>query len=408
MKKPVALEGVIVNLIVLVDVMCRSPFQLSQGICDISFVTSPYEFFTELRDSSASPRTSQHEATSPPLITPSTSHTSSAQLPPTLTANSDHNASSSETPAGGFSNPDDGQTASSRCASIESATPPPASMDHFNTVLSTLFGKGEPAKDVRVINGPPPKATSPAPEIPGPGQIKCRLCGITVSCKKIANLTAHALKIHTPVPLWKCPKGDCEFDHADFTRVRSHIRTSHPELQGEIPRDNRNSVTVPEAQRYLAHCYPSIDWAPTSGPQQAQHRRSRKDDAQQRTTLPVWEFASTPASKKYFLWKVRVHASIKHPETPCLQMLTVASHSKPYLYIRELFPDIAALLPEDEVDEMLYGFRQLNPSVLLSVPTSLNSLSDTVADNTVADSTSCFDLKPPKVCPFSSNSDTPV
>ncbi|KIH63701.1 hypothetical protein ANCDUO_05997 [Ancylostoma duodenale] len=156
--------------------------------------------------------------------------------------------------------PDENQGASSRCGSIDSETPPPASMDHFNSVLSTLFGKGEPARDVRIINGPPPKTTSPPPEIPGPGQIKCRLCGITVSCKKIANLAAHALKIHTPVPLWKCPKNECEFDHADFTRVRSHIRTSHPELQGEIPRDNRNSTTVPEAQRYLAHCYPSIDW----------------------------------------------------------------------------------------------------------------------------------------------------
>ncbi|KAK6027967.1 zinc finger, C2H2 type, partial [Ostertagia ostertagi] len=441
-------------------------FQLSQGICDISFVTSPYEFFTELRDSSASPRTSRHETASPPLITPSTSHpSSSAQLPPTLTANNDNNASSSETATSNLLNPDDGQTASSRCASIESATPPPASMDHFNTVLSTLFGKGEPAKDVRVINGPPPKATSPAPEIPGPGQIKCRLCGITVSCKKIANLTAHALKIHTPVPLWKCPKSDCEFDHADFTRVRSHIRTSHPELQGEIPRDNRNSVTVPEAQRYLAHCYPSIDWAhqyanifPTmkkDGREQAQ--AEQRDPASEWYTVIDESNLNTPvqcsacrlmilcvqakllepsfqvALNKHSIedhvktmhssgrpyqcgmckytsveeWKVRVHASIKHPETPCLQMLTVASHSKPYLYIRELFPDIAALLPEDEVDEMLYGFRQLNPSVLLSVPTSLNSLSDTVADNTVADSTSCFDLKPPKP-PAPLNEDTPM
>ncbi|XGW18154.1 hypothetical protein V3C99_002625 [Haemonchus contortus] len=423
------------------DCVALFQFALSQGICDISFVTSPYEFFTELRDSSASPRTSRLETVSPPLITPSTSHTSSsAQLPPTLTANNDQNSSSSETVPGGFSNPDDGQTASSRCASIESATPPPASMDHFNTVLSTLFGKGEPAKDVRIINGPPPKATSPPPEIPGPGQIKCRLCGITVSCKKIANLTAHALKIHTPVPLWKCPKRECEFDHADFTRVRSHIRTSHPELQGEIPRDNRNSVTVPEAQRYLAHCYPSIDWAhqyanifPTvKKDSKEQSQTELRDPASEWYTVIDESNLNTPvqcsacrlmvALNKHSIedhvktmhssgrpyqcgickytsveeWKVRVHASIKHPETPCLQMLTLASHSKPYLYIRELFPDIAALLPEDEVDEMLYGFRQLNPSVLLSVPTSLNSLSENVADNTVVDSTSCFDLKPPK------------
>uniref|UniRef100_A0A0N4X402 C2H2-type domain-containing protein n=1 Tax=Haemonchus placei TaxID=6290 RepID=A0A0N4X402_HAEPC len=423
------------------DCVALFQFALSQGICDISFVTSPYEFFTELRDSSASPRTSRLETVSPPLITPSTSHTSSsAQLPPTLTANNDQNSSSSETVPGGFSNPDDGQTASSRCASIESATPPPASMDHFNTVLSTLFGKGEPAKDVRIINGPPPKATSPPPEIPGPGQIKCRLCGITVSCKKIANLTAHALKIHTPVPLWKCPKRECEFDHADFTRVRSHIRTSHPELQGEIPRDNRNSVTVPEAQRYLAHCYPSIDWAhqyanifPTvKKDSKEQSQTELRDPASEWYTVIDESNLNTPvqcsacrlmvALNKHSIedhvktmhssgrpyqcgickytsveeWKVRVHASIKHPETPCLQMLTLASHSKPYLYIRELFPDIAALLPEDEVDEMLYGFRQLNPSVLLSVPTSLNSLSENVADNTVVDSTSCFDLKPTK------------
>ncbi|KAK5980388.1 hypothetical protein GCK32_004499, partial [Trichostrongylus colubriformis] len=368
------------------DCVALFQFALSQGICDISFVTSPYEFFTELRDSSLSPRTSRHETGSPPLITPTTSHTSfSAQLPPTLTANNDNNTSNSEAALGSFPNPDDGQTASSRCASIESATPPPAAMDHFNSVLSTLFGKGEPAKDVRIINGPPPKATSPAPEIPGPGQIKCRLCGITVSCKKIANLTAHALKIHTPVPLWKCPKSDCEFDHADFTRVRSHIRTSHPELQGEIPRDNRNSVTVPEAQRYLAHCYPSIDWAhqyanifPTlkrDGREQAQ--AELRDPASEWYTVIDESNLNTPvqcsacrlmvALNRHSIedhvktmhssgrpyqcgmckytsveeWKVRVHASIKHPETPCLQMLTVASHSKPYLYIRELFPDIA-------------------------------------------------------------------
>ncbi|KIH63700.1 hypothetical protein ANCDUO_05996 [Ancylostoma duodenale] len=108
-----------------------------------------------------------------------------------------------------------------------------------------------------------------------------------------------------------------------------------------------------------------------------------------------------------FQWKVRVHASIKHPETPCLQMLTVASHSKPYLYIRELFPDIAALLPEDEVDEMLYGFRQLNPSVLLSVPTSLNSHTDTATDNAADSTSTSVDLKPIKP-PVPLNEETPI
>ncbi|VDP12899.1 unnamed protein product [Heligmosomoides polygyrus] len=441
------------------DCVALFQFALSQGICDISFVTSPYEFFSERRDSSASPlRTSRHETASPPLITPSTSHatttsTSSAQLPPTLTAhhNGDHNAPRSDAPTA-LSAQEDSRTASSRCGSIESATPPPSSMDHFNSVLSTLFGKGEPAKDVRIINGPPPKATSPPPEIPGPGQIKCRLCGITVSCKKIANLTAHALKIHTPVPLWKCPKKDCEFDHADFTRVRSHIRTSHPELQGEIPRDNRNSTTVPEAQRYLAHCYPSIDWAhqyanifPTVKKEREQtaSQTEPRDHPSEWYTVIDESNLNTPvqcsacrlmvALNRHSIedhvktmhtggrpfqcgmcgytsveeWKVRVHASIKHPETPCLQVITCASHSKPYLYIRELFPDIAALLPEDEVDEMLYGFRQLNPSVLLSLPPSLGSVSDIAPDSATVDSTSSTDLKQAKP-PAQLNDEPPI
>ncbi|KAK6048962.1 hypothetical protein COOONC_13533 [Cooperia oncophora] len=290
----------------------------------------------------------------------------------------DFDGFSSETPAGGFSNPDDGQTASSRCASIESATPPPASMDHFNTVLSTLFGKGEPAKDVRVINGPSTKSHIACSRDPWPW---------TDQVSFVWHYS-QLQKIHTPVPLWKCPKGDCEFDHADFTRVRSHIRTSHPELQGEIPRDNRNSVTVPEAQRYLAHCYPSIDWAhqyanifPTmkkDGGEQTQ--TELRDPGAEWYTVIDESNLNTPvqcsacrlmvALNKHSIedhvktmhssgrpyqcgickytsveeWKVRVHASIKHPETPCLQMLTVASHSKPYLYIRELFPDIAGEL----------------------------------------------------------------
>ncbi|EYC20194.1 hypothetical protein Y032_0022g503 [Ancylostoma ceylanicum] len=432
------------------DTDCVALFQyaLSQGICDISFVTSPFEFFTELRDTS-SPRTSRHETASP-LTTPSTSQNFSAQQAATLAANGDHTAASSDTiPC--LSLPDENQGASSRCGSIDSETPPPASMDHFNSVLSTLFGKGEPARDVRIINGPPPKATSPPPEIPGPGQIKCRLCGITVSCKKIANLAAHALKIHTPVPLWKCPKNECEFDHADFTRVRSHIRTSHPELQGEIPRDNRNSTTVPEAQRYLAHCYPSIDWTHQYANIFPTVKKDRRDQSSNEYRDPACEWytvidetnVNTPvqcsacklmvALNKHSIedhvktmhtggrpyqcgmckytsveeWKVRVHASIKHPETPCLQMLTVASHSKPYLYIRELFPDIAALLPEDEVDEMLYGFRQLNPSVLLSVPTSLNSHTDAAADNAADSTSTSIDLKPIKP-PVPLNEETPI
>ncbi|WKX98410.1 hypothetical protein Q1695_013809 [Nippostrongylus brasiliensis] len=452
------------------DSDCVGLFQyaLSQGICDISFVTSPFEFFTELRDSVSPLRTSRHETTSSPpppsLITPSTSQSSCSTAPPpqpqqqpaTLSTHNggEHSASSSSEPLPSAFHPvDDGQTASSRCASNEGVSPPPTSMDHFNSVLSTLFGKGEPARDVRVITGPPPKATSPAPEIPGPGQIKCRLCGITVSCKKIANLTAHALKIHTPVPLWKCPKKECEFDHADFTRVRSHIRTSHPELQGEIPRDNRNSITVPEAQRYLAHCYPSIDWAhqyanifptlkkePTV--QSADHRDSAYDwhtvIDETNLNMPVQCSACKlmVALNKHSIedhvktmhsggrplqcglckytsieeWKVRVHASIKHPESPCIQVLSVASHSKPYLFIRELFPDIAALLPEDEVDEMLYGFRQLNPSVLLSVPTSLNSLADPTAANhqTAVDSTSSVDIKQIKPSSAPINDEAPI
>ncbi|VDM54158.1 unnamed protein product, partial [Angiostrongylus costaricensis] len=194
---------------------------------------------------------------------------------------------------------------------------------------------------------PPPAASSPPPEIPGPGQIKCRLCGITVSCKKIANLTAHALKIHTPVPLWKCPKSGCEFDHADFTRVslnkhsiEDHVKTMH-----------------------------------TSG---------------RPFQCGICKYTSVEE------WKVRVHASIRHPETSCLQMLTVASHNKPHLYIRELFPDIAALLPEDEVDEMLYGFRQLNPSVLLSVPSPLNSQSDCSEEKTTINATSSVAAKSAK------------
>ncbi|VDN24390.1 unnamed protein product, partial [Cylicostephanus goldi] len=156
---------------------------LSQGICDISFVTSPFEFLTELRDTSSPSRTSRHDNTSP-LTTPSTSQNSTVQpAATTFGTNGEVTAASSDTiPC--LSLPEDNHAASSRGGSIESETPPPASMDHFNTVLSTLFGKGEPAKDVRIINGPPPKATSPPPEIPGPGQIKCRLCGITVSCKK--------------------------------------------------------------------------------------------------------------------------------------------------------------------------------------------------------------------------------
>ncbi|ETN81396.1 hypothetical protein NECAME_08525, partial [Necator americanus] len=178
------------------DCVALFQFALSQGICDISFVTSPFEFFTEPRDTS-SPR----------------------QPGVSFATNGDHTEASSDTiPC--LSLKDDNQTASSHCGSMDSETPPPTSMDHFNTVLSTLFGKGEPARDSIYTSfpQPPPKTTSPPPEIPGPGQIKCRLCGITVSCKKIANLAAHALKIHTPVPLWKCPKNECEFDHADFTR----------------------------------------------------------------------------------------------------------------------------------------------------------------------------------------------
>ncbi|KAJ1348557.1 hypothetical protein KIN20_003888 [Parelaphostrongylus tenuis] len=106
-------------------------------------------------------------------------------------------------------------------------------------------------------------------------------------------------------------------------------------------------------------------------------------------------------------WKVRVHASIRHPEMSCLQMLTLASHNKPYLYIRELFPDIAALLPEDEVDEMLYGFRQLNPSVLLSVPTSLNSIFDSRAEKSPVDATSSASVKSAKAA-LPSNEETRV
>ncbi|KAE9419793.1 hypothetical protein Angca_001900, partial [Angiostrongylus cantonensis] len=104
-------------------------------------------------------------------------------------------------------------------------------------------------------------------------------------------------------------------------------------------------------------------------------------------------------------WKVRVHASIRHPETSCLQMLTVASHNKPHLYIRELFPDIAALLPEDEVDEMLYGFRQLNPSVLLSVSSPLNSLTDCSEEKTAANATSSVAVKSAKA-PLPLNQET--
>ncbi|KHJ81723.1 hypothetical protein OESDEN_18589, partial [Oesophagostomum dentatum] len=77
---------------------------------------------------------------------------------------------------------------------------------------------------------------------------------------------------------------------------------------------------------------------------------------------------------------------------------------------------LSALLPEDEVDEMLYGFRQLNPSVVLSVPTSMNSQTDTVTD-TAADSTSSsVDLKPLKDTlhtslfqpPVTLNEETPI
>ncbi|VDM62690.1 unnamed protein product [Angiostrongylus costaricensis] len=39
----------------------------------------------------------------------------------------------------------------------------------------------------------------------------------------------------------------------------------------------------------------------------------------------------------------------------------------------KLFPEIAALLPEDEVNEVLYGFRQIIPLVLLSVPNPLEN-----------------------------------
>lgn len=65
-------------------------FQLAQGICDISFVTSPFEFFTELRDTS-SPRTSRHETASP-LTTPSTSQNFSGQHAATFAANGNHTA----------------------------------------------------------------------------------------------------------------------------------------------------------------------------------------------------------------------------------------------------------------------------------------------------------------------------
>lgn len=58
---------------------------------------------------------------------------------------------------------------------------------------------------------------------------------------------------------------------------------------------------------------------------------------------------------------------------------------------------VSALLPEDEVDEMLYGFRQLNPSVLLSLPPSLGSVSDIAPDSATVDSTSSTDLKQAKV-----------
>ncbi|KJH44677.1 zinc finger, C2H2 type [Dictyocaulus viviparus] len=420
------------------DCVALFQYALSQGICDLSFVSSPYEFFADLHESTPTPtRNICHDLsiTSPSLLTSPTSHTHINQQPFINGVQNVISNDVSTTPLLA-----DGQTASPHCVSGGSNSPP-SSIDHFNTVLSTLFGKGEPAKDIRIINGPPPLPTSPPPEIPGPGQIKCRLCGITVSCKKIANLTAHALKIHTPVPLWRCPKSDCEFDHADFTRVRSHIRTSHPELHGEIPRDNRNSATVSEAQRYLAHCYPSIDWTCQYANIFPTVKAERRDQTAVEFRDPASEWYTVIDEKNMNMpvqcsacklmvalnrhsiedhvktmhtggrqfqcgvckytsveeWKVRVHASIRHPETQCLQMLTVTSYSKPYLYIRELFPDIAALLPEDEVDEMLYGFRQLNPSVLLSVPTSHSSLPDSSTDKTAVDPTSSTDLNQAKV-----------
>ncbi|KAJ1348556.1 hypothetical protein KIN20_003887 [Parelaphostrongylus tenuis] len=180
------------------DCVALFQFALSQGICGPivrklsvrvflpSYATPPPALF----------RTSHHDlsTTSPTSLTsltsPSTSQNHTAQSP---LANGDRNITSTTT---GTVPVAENQMTSSRCASAGSSSPSP-SMDHFNTMVSTLFGKGEPPKDVRIINEPPPVTSSPPPQIPGPGHIKCRLCGITVSCKKIANLTAHALKIHT-------------------------------------------------------------------------------------------------------------------------------------------------------------------------------------------------------------------
>ncbi|CAI4230668.1 unnamed protein product [Auanema sp. JU1783] len=376
----------------------------SLGVADISFVSHPKEYFhsTEWFEKRAvySPDEAFSQIEKSPHSRINDSPPSTGTIEVQTIARDEYSSNSSSNGS---------RISSSSCTndcnqntSLSSSTP------DLNNMINTLFGaKNEFVNVVECSNTSP----SPTPVIPGNGQVVCKLCGIAVSCRKITNLLTHALKLHCPIGLWRCPLEGCTFDHADHGRVRSHLRHQHPGNDSN-PVDNRSIESVKKAEQYLKRCYPAVDFEnqykdvlyltePINGCAE-KHKDSfaiwdqlsfeepntNVECRACRSSIPLKKSAledhirqNHKCEKLYqcslceYLnadeWKIRVHSSMRHPDKSVSSTLLHLQHKNriPVL-ARKLFSSVSDKMPPDEVEVMINSFQLSGGSSLATIPIS--------------------------------------
>ncbi|CAD6195938.1 unnamed protein product [Caenorhabditis auriculariae] len=399
MMKPCAPKYAILRLKSDEDCLQMFQFALSRGIVDISFVSHPREFFN-LVDGGLKPNEEDDEKKFS-LLAPSRSPQQllleqRLQASPSVPETSTALATSEE----------------SEMTSQPLPLPNPqlltaVQQQHLNNVFTAMLAAqnalvpSSTASNLLTTSAPTPAPTSSLlpPQlaasptfVPSSEIMSCRLCNTNVSCKKISNLTSHCLKYHMTSSLWQCPEEGCPFADSDYNKTKTHMRTSHGS-EG-TPKDNRTKETTLTTQILLTQCFPNINWVQNYSPETAENKFAGEENS-----LVNWASFIPPQSEftniecaacnlKVSLnkrsveehinmlhvyerpyqcglctyanveeWKVRMHATLKHPETPFVNFLRPQSSLKPHLFIAELFPELKAFLPEDEIDKAVRTFN---------------------------------------------------